>query len=381
MYIQHLAIMFLCASFLILLVFHISTSFQQMKQSNIKNIRSLSQDLIDARNKRLNHHPPPPPITNKNALESNIKFESVAIQTLQPPPSLPSLPSSPPPPPPPPDPLPPPPPPPIPAVSAPHLPPSFVPPPPPPAQTINTAPNPTSGSSHSITAHTVGDVDQFKYTLARPAETTLKPPSYGAPWKEPLKCPSQPNSAQNVKPSDNGRVNAVIIYTVHRKTWQKFISSLKLLEIHFLKCYPYPVHIFAEDSPEGKISDAQLATLSNIAPSAESITIQRLCFDECVPEIGFPQVSFSANDVKGWLKSLGYGWLGYANMCRFYSYTFALIPELMKYDYYMRLDSDSYVCEPVDGDIFLKFHNKGCKYGYSALTQDSNKVTGMYQSF
>ena len=53
----------------------------------------------------------------------------------------------------------------------------------------------------------------------------------------------------------------------------------------------------------------------------------------------------------------------------------------MQYDYYMRLDSDSYLCEPVDGDIFVKFHNKGCQYGYSALTQDSEKVTvGLYDT-
>ena len=262
-------------------------------------------------------------------------------------------------------------------------------------------------------------MDQFKYTLAYPTKASA-PGSIE--WKHPKTCPHhknrKPMSAFKNKVQSPTKVNAVIIYTVHVKTWHKFVSSLRLLELHFLHCYSYPIHIFAENSPEGKISDVQLATLGTIAPSAESITIQRLCFDDCVPTIGFPQVDFTANDAKGWLKQLGFGWvgrfpswccvllcalcicthfsvdlllflfffislpqLGYANMCRFYSYTFALVPELLQYDYYMRLDSDSYLCEPVQGDIFLKFRNKKCQYGYSALTQDSPKVTeGLYSA-
>ena len=366
--------------------------------TNRNNVKRLG--ITSARTQRRANQPPPPPIITKqlenqdqiDATQLTEKYKTIVSLPKDPLPKDPS----------PPKPLPPPPPyfkpivSPVPSISP--VPPTIKslpvisktssPPPPnmPPPKMATTSTTKSSKKSQQKPIQR----DQFQYTLARPIETSAGHTvsnNNNVEWKKPKICPHKTVKPQSsfetniINTESTTKANAVIIYTVHVKTWQKFVSSLRLLELHFLKCYSYPIHIFAEDSAEGKISDSQLATLGEIAPSAESITIQRLCFDDCVPTVGFPQVDFTVNDAKGWLKQLGFGWLGYSNMCRFYSYTFALVPELLKYDYYMRLDSDSYLCEPVKGDIFLKFHQKKCQYGYSALTQDSEKVTvGLYPS-
>ena len=85
----------------------------------------------------------------------------------------------------------------------------------------------------------------------------------------------------------------------------KLRNSLRLLELNFLRCYSYPVHIFFE-SP---VDEAMVREIATLVPSAYSVNVQRICFADCTPV-----TAASVSEAKASLKKLGFGWLGYANM-------------------------------------------------------------------
>ena len=68
--------------------------------------------------------------------------------------------------------------------------------------------------------------------------------------------------------------------------------------------------------------------------------------------------------------------LGYRHMCRFFSghmYEFDIIKE---YEYYLRLDTDSFIHTPINYDIFQWAKSNNCYYGYiaPAVQTDNQKV-------
>ena len=68
--------------------------------------------------------------------------------------------------------------------------------------------------------------------------------------------------------------------------------------------------------------------------------------------------------------------LGYRHMCRFFSgqmYEFNVMEE---YDYYLRLDTDSFIHTPLNYDIFEWAKQNECYYGFiaPAVQQDNEKV-------
>lgn len=56
--------------------------------------------------------------------------------------------------------------------------------------------------------------------------------------------------------------------------------------------------------------------------------------------------------------------MGYRHMCRFHSGGIYMDPRLSKYDYYWRLDSDSYLFSPINYDPFEKMRTNGYEYAY-----------------
>ena len=68
--------------------------------------------------------------------------------------------------------------------------------------------------------------------------------------------------------------------------------------------------------------------------------------------------------------------MGYRHMCRFFSgemYKFDIVRE---YDYYLRLDTDSFIRTPLNYDIFEWAEKNECYYGFiaPAIQQDNEKV-------
>jgi hypothetical protein len=56
-------------------------------------------------------------------------------------------------------------------------------------------------------------------------------------------------------------------------------------------------------------------------------------------------------------------WFGYYHMCNFQAYGI-YETELSNYEYYLRLDSDSYILSPIDYDLFDYMKDNNLKYGY-----------------
>lgn len=69
--------------------------------------------------------------------------------------------------------------------------------------------------------------------------------------------------------------------------------------------------------------------------------------------------------------------MGYRHMCDFFAGTIYSLPIMQNYEYYLRLDTDSYILSPVRYDVFDWMKKTGCEYGFieEALQQDHPKVT------
>lgn len=68
--------------------------------------------------------------------------------------------------------------------------------------------------------------------------------------------------------------------------------------------------------------------------------------------------------------------MGYRHMCRFFSGEMYKFDILKQYDYYLRLDTDSFIHTPLNYDIFEWAKNNDCYYGFiaPAVQQDNEKV-------
>ena len=68
--------------------------------------------------------------------------------------------------------------------------------------------------------------------------------------------------------------------------------------------------------------------------------------------------------------------LGYRHMCRFFAGEIFKNDILKEYDYYMRLDTDSFILSPLNYDIFKWAKENKCYYGYiaPAVQYDNPKV-------
>jgi hypothetical protein len=60
--------------------------------------------------------------------------------------------------------------------------------------------------------------------------------------------------------------------------------------------------------------------------------------------------------------------MGYRHMCHFFADDIFHRPELAEFDYYMRLDTDSFILSPVKTDLFECMESKSAVYGY--ITED-----------
>jgi len=68
--------------------------------------------------------------------------------------------------------------------------------------------------------------------------------------------------------------------------------------------------------------------------------------------------------------------MGYRHMCRFFSGQIYEFDILKAYDYYLRLDTDSFIHTPLNYDIFEWAKKNECYYGYisPAVQRDNEKV-------
>ena len=176
--------------------------------------------------------------------------------------------------------------------------------------------------------------------------------------------------------------NACIIYLVRtsNEDLKDFINSLNSLYKNFLQFYDYPVLAFIEESfgivYQKKLLDSIPEKL-NISFETIEFKIPHFLHDKNIPDM-YPHPTHGNGPI-AWGHP-GFP-IGYRHMCRFFSGEMYKHPEIIKYDYYMRLDTDSLINSKIPYDIFRQFEQNGYYYGYPKLDKDHPKVVqGLWAS-
>lgn len=77
----------------------------------------------------------------------------------------------------------------------------------------------------------------------------------------------------------------------------------------------------------------------------------------------------------------GATYVGYHHMCRFFADQIFKHPRIRSLTYYMRLDTDSYILEPLCYDPIDKVHRAGKMYGYNYIFYDAPYVVRKMWNF
>jgi len=156
------------------------------------------------------------------------------------------------------------------------------------------------------------------------------------------------------------RCNAVIIYLSRKQDINDLKKNLRQLHKYFNKNYKYPIIIFHDDLSEGD----------------EKIFLKKYS------NIKFEYIKF---EIPSWIdknKSIfSPKHIGYKNMCRFFSGELFKHKAIKKYDWYWRLDSDSFFHSYINYDIFKFMKKKNYVYGYlgeNLIKDKPNVVKGLW---
>ncbi|KAH9598118.1 Glycosyl transferase [Trypanosoma melophagium] len=163
-------------------------------------------------------------------------------------------------------------------------------------------------------------------------------------------------------------LNGVILILIGKST-DRFVSDmLPRLEVFFLKRYSYPVHIFYEN-----ISDDVRLAISAAIPSAYRVELEDVSrFWGSLPD------GISEEKLRTWMSTVSQRKAqgrGYRIMCRFWAGLVWQLPSLDGYDYYWRLDDDSFLTTYVPCDVFQVMHWHQCSYGYMYIKKDPPALT------
>eukprot|EP01064_Diplonema_japonicum_P009574 TRINITY_DN1704_c3_g1_i1.p1 TRINITY_DN1704_c3_g1~~TRINITY_DN1704_c3_g1_i1.p1 ORF type:complete len:371 (+),score=34.01 TRINITY_DN1704_c3_g1_i1:60-1172(+) len=142
--------------------------------------------------------------------------------------------------------------------------------------------------------------------------------------------------------------------------------ALPRMASHFFRCFPYPLHIFHEDT----VKEDELVRLRNLVPMV-NVTFELISFSTLPKGV-------SEEKVQKW-KSDGsqkkFQGRGYRQMCRFWAGVVWSFNSLKKYKYYLRLDTDSIIPARVPSDPFKKMARNECSYGFNRLKGENPFVT------
>jgi hypothetical protein len=157
-------------------------------------------------------------------------------------------------------------------------------------------------------------------------------------------------------------------------------KSLSLLEINLLsKTKNYDVIIFHENN----LGDLKNKINTNIKLIFHEVSIDPPKYSDeinsLIPEF-FPHPTHGNGPIAYGHKGFT---MGYRNMCRFFSGTFHKLPILSNYEYYLRLDTDSYILTELNYDIFEFAKQTDLIYGYCepAVQIDNPKVVEGLKEF
>jgi len=148
-------------------------------------------------------------------------------------------------------------------------------------------------------------------------------------------------------------MNTVIIYLAQTRRLDKLLRSLKLLQKNLLDAHPHPVVV----CHEGDFTDEHLRQM------------QERCARVVLKQVDIsPPPHIDVSKFNEWTLSQSHS-IGYRNMCRFFS--LGLYPMLKDFDYYMRLDDDSYIRSKMHDDPFEVMAEGNKVYAWRATRPES----------
>jgi len=148
--------------------------------------------------------------------------------------------------------------------------------------------------------------------------------------------------------------NAAIIYMSRMRDLPLLYRSLSMLCWNFKYVKDYPIVVFHDDIDQPSISNF-LVAIHRTVGFIPNIKFEYLKFD--MPE-------WVSSDPSNYPVSLNEFWMGYRHMCRFHSGGIYTDKRLANYEYYWRLDSDSYLYSPINFDPFERMKSRGYEYAY-----------------
>ncbi len=167
---------------------------------------------------------------------------------------------------------------------------------------------------------------------------------------------------------DEKSVKAAIVYLARSKSGDiaNLKCSLSLLDVNFNDKFKYPVIIFHEDINENLMKKIREATRSKVQFEKVIFEIPDFLNKEEIPELVY---------VGGDCFSMGY-----RHMCRFFSGIIFHHPALKDYDYYWRLDTDSFLLDKIYYDVFQFMQERNLEYGYINIFKDEPTSKGLWDT-
>lgn len=166
--------------------------------------------------------------------------------------------------------------------------------------------------------------------------------------------------------------NATIIYLIRSSAEDvnEIKESLSLLKKNFLSEYPYKIKIFRESDFLKKWEDEIKYIYPEIDFCEVVFEVPPQNFGLEIPEY-FPHPTHGNGPI-AWGHP-GFN-LGYRHMCRFMAGEIFKHPALSSYDWYLRLDTDSFILSKINFDPFQKMRTGGKVYGFNNIQNDHPDV-------
>jgi hypothetical protein len=159
--------------------------------------------------------------------------------------------------------------------------------------------------------------------------------------------------------------NSAIVYLLRstNSDVNDIINSLNTLFEYFIQYYNYPVIIFVEEdfleSYKNKINEN-----INFTVSYELIKFKT---HEEINDERVEKVLITHNGTQKWP-------LGYRSMCRFWTGDFVNNDIIKKYRYIWRMDSDAFLKNAIEYDVFENMSTNNIGYSYSNVCEDEEEV-------
>lgn len=164
--------------------------------------------------------------------------------------------------------------------------------------------------------------------------------------------PARPAAQLEPRPKHSPPRGGIVVLA-RKKSVAIFKVALARLDKYLNDRYGFPVVVFHDDLEPSHEEELRAATRS-------TLTFEQIAM--CVPEFLKPlDVPEYAGDSP----------VGYRHMMRLFAFKLFAHPALDEFDYYWRMDTDSYLSAPVTDNLFERMAERHWKYSFLILWRDS----------